>query len=214
MAFRRIALPILGCSLALTFSIAMAASGPADPDVQHSPLTIGSARVSIAGTSNVHEYTASTTAVRVTRLQLASRLADRPAGWNQVLEPGAIEHFEVAIPTTSLSSPKEGIDKNMHKALKAPQNPEITFRLLRMVPGNGGPGSLSAVGMLQIGGVEREVTLALKTAEAGANLSVKGELALLMTDYGITPPKAMLGMLKTDPKVTVTFELVLAAAQS
>jgi polyisoprenoid-binding protein YceI len=83
-----------------------------------------------------------------------------------------------------------------------------------MVPGNGGPGSLSAVGMLQIGGVEREVTLALKTAEAGANLSVKGELALLMTDYGITPPKAMLGMLKTDPKVTVTFELVLAAAQS
>ena len=31
-----------------------------------------------------------------------------------------------------------------------------------------------------------------------------------MTDYGITPPKAMLGMLKTDPKVTVTFETVLS----
>jgi hypothetical protein len=31
-------------------------------------------------------------------------------------------------------------------------------------------------------------------------------VALLMTDFGITPPKAMLGMLKTDPKVTVTFE--------
>ena len=30
-----------------------------------------------------------------------------------------------------------------------------------------------------------------------------------MTDFGITPPKAMLGMLKTDPKVTVTFETVL-----
>jgi hypothetical protein len=34
---------------------------------------------------------------------------------------------------------------------------------------------------------------------------------MLMTDYGITPPKAMLGMLKTDPKITVTFEVVLAA---
>ena len=33
-----------------------------------------------------------------------------------------------------------------------------------------------------------------------------------MTDFGITPPKAMLGMLKTDPKVTVTFETVLAIA--
>jgi hypothetical protein len=30
-----------------------------------------------------------------------------------------------------------------------------------------------------------------------------------MTDYGIKPPTAMLGMLKTDPKVTVTFETVL-----
>ena len=33
---------------------------------------------------------------------------------------------------------------------------------------------------------------------------------LLMTDYGVTPPKAMLGLLKTDPKVTVTFETVVA----
>jgi hypothetical protein len=37
---------------------------------------------------------------------------------------------------------------------------------------------------------------------------VAGEVQLLMTDFGITPPKAMLGMLKTDPKVTVTFETV------
>jgi hypothetical protein len=38
---------------------------------------------------------------------------------------------------------------------------------------------------------------------------VNGAVTLLMTDYGVTPPKAMLGMLKTDPKVTVTFETVL-----
>ena len=31
-----------------------------------------------------------------------------------------------------------------------------------------------------------------------------------MTDYGIPPPKAMIGMLKIDPKVTVKFETVLA----
>jgi hypothetical protein len=31
-----------------------------------------------------------------------------------------------------------------------------------------------------------------------------------MTDYGIAPPKAMLGMLKTDPRVTVSFEAVLS----
>ena len=31
-----------------------------------------------------------------------------------------------------------------------------------------------------------------------------------MTDYGIKPPTAMLGMLKTDPKVTITIEAVLS----
>ena len=41
-------------------------------------------------------------------------------------------------------------------------------------------------------------------------LTVTGDVDLLMTDYGIAPPKAMLGMLKTDPKVTITFETVLA----
>jgi polyisoprenoid-binding protein YceI len=68
---------------------------------------------------------------------------------------------------------------------------------------------LKAIGMLQIAGVEREVALDLKTQRNESSFTVKGEVELLMTDYGITPPKAMLGMLKTDPKVTVTFETVL-----
>jgi hypothetical protein len=49
----------------------------------------------------------------------------------------------------------------------------------------------------------------ITTARTDAGLTVKGEVPLLMTDFGIAPPKAMLGMLKTDPKVTVTFETVL-----
>ena len=65
--------------------------------------------------------------------------------------------------------------------------------------------------MLRIAGVEREVALDLKTDAQGRDARPSpGEVTLLMTDYGITPPKAMLGMLKTDPKVTVTFETVLA----
>ena len=57
---------------------------------------------------------------------------------------------------------------------------------------------------------EREVALVITTKRTGATLTVQGRLDLLMTDYGITPPKALMGMLKTDPKVTVTFETVLA----
>jgi hypothetical protein len=63
--------------------------------------------------------------------------------------------------------------------------------------------------VLQITGVEREVALDLTTTRTDAGLQVHGSLDLLMTDYGITPPKAMLGMLKTDPKVAVTFDTLI-----
>jgi polyisoprenoid-binding protein YceI len=172
------------------------------------PLAIDTARITIAGTSNVHAYTASTTTVRVTRVALSSGVSG-PAFWDAVAKPGGLEAFEIAIPAAQLSSPKEGLDKNMHKALKVQEHPDITFRLTAIEAG-AGPAALKARGILRIAGSEREVVLDLTTERHDSTLTVKGTLNLLMTDYGIKPPVAMLGMLKTDPKVTVTFETVLA----
>src|SRR5918995_6471812 len=95
----------------------------------------------------------------------------------------------------------------MHKALKVQPHPDITFRLVRVEPGTAG--TLKAIGMLTIAGVEREVALTLKTQRTDATLTVTGDVPILMTDYGIKPPTAMLGMLKTDPKVTVSFDVTL-----
>ena len=79
---------------------------------------------------------------------------------------------------------------------------------------DGKPGALRALGLLKIAGVEKEVAFGLKAAANASTITVIGDVPLLMTDYGIAPPKAMMGMLKTDPKVTVTFEVVLAAPQT
>jgi polyisoprenoid-binding protein YceI len=170
------------------------------------PLALDSARVTIAGTSNIHEYTATTTTARVVRVKVGA-VAASAAFWDEVVKPGGLEAFELVIPAASLSSPKAGLDKNMHKALKVEQHPDITFRLARL---EGPAEALRAVGTLRIAGVEREVVLTLKTERRDGALLVKGQLPILMTDYGIKPPTAMLGMLKTDPKVTVSFETLLA----
>ena len=183
---------------------AVAAAGAQGPR----PLTIDTARITIAGTSNIHAYTASTTVVRVTRASLSGAAAG-PTLWEGVTRPGAIEAFEVAIPAGQLTSPKEGLDKNMHKALNVQEHPDITFRLTSLEAG-ASAGAMKAQGVLRIAGVERNVVLDLTTERREATFTVKGKLDLLMTDYGIKPPTAMLGMLKTDPKVTVTFETVLA----
>jgi hypothetical protein len=182
-------------------------------DAPPAPIAIDTVRVSIAGTSNLHAYTASTTTVWLTRVEVAGSVAG--AGfWDEIVKPDRLEIFEIAIPADSLSASKGGFDHDLHKALKVEQYPQITFRLRRFAPGTGGGtgDGLNAIGILTIAGLEREVTLALTTERAGGGLLVKGDTQIVMTDFGITPPKAMLGMLKTDPKVTVTFEMRLKRA--
>lgn len=208
MTLRHSPHPALRYTVALGLSFAAATGAVTAYVALTAPLTLGSGSIAIAGTSNVHEYTASTATVRVTRVQLAAGVGG-PTFWDDVVKPGAVEAFEIAIPAASLTSPKKDLDKNMHKALKVVQHPEITFRLQRLEPRPGTPGTLRGVGVLQIAGVEREVALDLTTTRTDAGLRVRGALDLLMTDYGITPPKAMLGMLKTDPKVTVTIDTLV-----
>jgi polyisoprenoid-binding protein YceI len=192
-------------------AVLLAAAFAVAPAAQVKPrLAIDAGRVSIAGTSNIHAYTASTTTVRVTKATFAPTLAT--ANWDEIVKPGALESFEIAIAAASLSSPKEGLDKNMHKALKVQEHPQIVFALTRLEPATGA--ALKGIGKLRIAGVEREVTLPLTTERRDGALVVKGELPILMPDYGIKPPTALLGMLKTDPKVTVTFEVVLHVPQT
>jgi polyisoprenoid-binding protein YceI len=172
-----------------------------------SPMSMASANVSIAGSSNINDYTASTKDVKLVKLAITPGVA----GAAVVANPAAVEGFEIAIKSASLKSTKDGLDKNMHKALKVTEFPEIVFRLTRL---EGTAAALKATGTLKIAGVEKDVTFDLKTVAAPTTLTITGQVPLLMTDYGIAPPKAMMGMLKTDPKVTVKFETVFTIAST
>lgn len=199
--------PVICCALLAAF---MFIAAPIAAQDSATPLAMTAARVSIAGTSNIHEYTASTTDVRLTRIALAEGVAAFDL-FNAAIPPASLQAFEIVVKAGALKSPKEGLDKNMWKALKTTEYPDIVFTLTKL---EGQPGALRARGVLKIAGVEKDVTFALKAAANASTITVIGDVPLLMTDYGIAPPKAMMGMLKTDPKVTVTFEVVLAAPQT
>lgn len=196
---RRLSLPALTCVVVAGF-IAMT-SGAAS--AQTMPLSLTSGTVTIEGTSNIHDFTATTKDVRVTKLAIANGAL----GATALTNPAAVEAFAIVVKAASLSSPKEGLDKNMHKALKVTEFPEIAFRLTRI---EGSGAALKAFGALKIAGVEKEIAFDLKTAATASTLTVSGQVPLLMTDYGIEAPKAMMGMLKTSPKITVKFETVFA----
>lgn len=195
---------VLAC--ATTAIIQFSPGAAAAAGREGAPLAISSARVSLDGTSNIHAFTAATTNVRLTGLEVE----DAPGAdlLTHILQPGNLKTLEIAIPAKTLTSPKDGIDKNMHKALKTDVHPDITFRL-RHIEAAGA--AYRAVGWVSIAGVEREITLSLQIDRKDGVLAVAGTTDLLMTDFGITPPKAMLGMLKTNPKVQIRIDLLLSA---
>ena len=173
------------------------------------PLALGSARVTIAGTSNVHAYTASTTRSRVTRAQLAPSVAG--ANFWENASSQALRGLRDRDPGGEVGvTPRRASTRTCTRRSRSSSTPTSRSGCARFEAGGAGRRSEARSGCCKIAGVEREVALDLKTQRKETTLTVKGEIRLLMTDYGITPPKAMLGMLKTDPKVTVTFETVLA----
>lgn len=170
------------------------------------PLAVGSAKVTITGTTNVHGYTAETTTVRLTGVKTGAFDGDL---WALVEKPALVETFGIVIPAASLHSTKDGIDKNMHKALNVTEHPEIRFRLRSFEPAGT---AYRATGMVTIAGVEKEVVLTLQVQRQGAALAVSGVANLLMTDFGVKPPSAMLGMVRSSPKIAVKLELTVAAS--
>ena len=91
-------------TLAATAVAAVVAGG--EPKAQSTPLAMDTARVTIAGTSNVHSYRIWTDTVRVTRVEVAAPAAGA-SFWDDVVKPGGLETFEIAIPVATLTSRDE-----------------------------------------------------------------------------------------------------------
>lgn len=163
-------------------------------------------KLSIEGTSNLHgwECKASTIDAIVT--------AD-PEFKDAVDFPKLLKTVQVKIPVTSLKCGHGGMDKNLYKALKSDAEPQIRYSLgsVEAVKSEGSSYTLSTVGTLEIAGKENTVKIDV-TASRLANGTVKavGSVPVLMTEYGIQPPTAMFGTLKTGDKVTVQFELLVS----
>ena len=196
----------IGAALALSLasSAGIAARVGVAPGADPS-LALQSARVTLTGTSNLHDWSAATRMVRLTRIALAPPAAADP--WAAILAPGGVLGVDVAVAARSLHSDRDRLDKNMYKALKADEHADIAFHLAKLDVGADGSGR--AAGVMTIAGIERSVVFSVTTKRIASALEIKGTLDLLMTDYGIAPPKAMMGMLKTDPRVKVSFEIVL-----
>ena len=116
----------------------------------------------------------------------------------------AIRMAEVTMKATSLKSGKGQMDDIAYKSLKAAKNPNISFKLTSFK--NLGSNKASVTGNLTVAGTTKPVTFLVQYLVKGDVVNLEGRTNFNMTDYNIKPPTAMLGTIKTDDKVTISFK--------
>ena len=173
------------------------------------------ATLELDGDSTLHKYSAKADGIAAQVGVDAARAASVSSalGIEALIRGHFVSKFELAVVVDKLHSGDNGLDKNMRKALKGDQYKEIRFRMdsydVLGPPTSGAPLTIVLHGRLSLAGVERKIDVQAVGAPVRDSVRLAGSKGLLMTDYGITPPKMMLGTIKTANLITVKFNATL-----
>jgi polyisoprenoid-binding protein YceI len=172
----------------------------ADAPVQNTYTIAKGYTVTINGTSNLHNWTE--TVGTVTGKSTVSTNSD--GSFN-------MEALTIKIVVRSIKSTEGGaMNNNTYKALKADADPEITFTLttpLKSFKTTKSATTVSADGNMTIAGVTKPVIMQVKASmPQNGVMEFEGTQAIKMTDYGVKPPTALFGALKTGDDITITFK--------
>ena len=161
-------------------------------------------RLWVTGTSTVRGYECAAGVVDATVAAGAGAEAAVLAGQK------AVTAVSVTIPSAQLDCDNGTMNEHMHKALNVSQHEEIRFRLssYELTPGAGAT-TARLSGTLELNGTSKEISVDANVSDAGGALKVNGTHQLLMSEYGIRPPRLMLGTLRVHDPVVVHFELFL-----
>ncbi len=118
-----------------------------------------------------------------------------------------IKDLHVTIRSDRILSDNRIMNNKTHEALAAKKHPEIIFHLNEVKGFKIEDRKISGqvTGTLRIAGKSREISLPFTGIYKGEEIKIMGNKILNMSDFGIEPPTAMLGTLKTGDKVAVNF---------
>lgn len=125
---------------------------------------------------------------------------------------------KVVVPSEQIECNNGTMNKKARGALNAKNYPQIRFAMERaevLSASEEGRLQVKATGQLTLAGTEKTIELTAegeRTSEGRYRFT--GSTPLVMSDYGIKPPTAMLGALKTGDEVTVHFDIVAGPGSS
>lgn len=136
----------------------------------------------------------------------------------QTAKPGApavLSQARLPLRTTSLDCGNKFMNEDMYNSLKVNEHPHIVIELLQALPLQGGALSqnnqwvdLTVQADITIGGVKRRLPVAVKAMRLDERrFRFTGSRDLLMTDFNIQPPSAMMGFIKVRNEIRIHMDL-------
>lgn len=121
------------------------------------------------------------------------------------------------IPVKSLDCGHVLMNRNLRRSLNAREHPDINIEFLKAAWKKDEkpwemetPAKVRALTRVSINGQHNEYRLNLSGQKLSTGVyQCTGEKKLLMTDFGITPPKAMMGVVKVKDEITIDLDLVI-----
>ena len=112
--------------------------------------------------------------------------------------------FEFQAIVDALRSDKSKMNKLAHKTLNKNEFPNITFNGASL---NDKTEEIFIEGELRISGVTKNIVFSSNFKNENGVIHLEGSCPLKMTDFGLTPPSALLGAIKTKDDIQVNFDL-------
>lgn len=172
-------------------------NAPVGPAAPLPPFSIASGTVRVTGTSNVHGWNCTTSRVTGTFQGEAAEGAIT-----------SVSNLSVTVPVAALDCRNGTMNTNLRRAMNANAQPNVRFALAsatvsgRTITGNG---------QLTINGMTRAMAIRADVQPApNGRFRITGSVPVTMSQFGVTPPVAMMGAMRTGDRVTVAFDVTVA----
>ncbi|MFV0605593.1 MAG: YceI family protein [Niabella sp.] len=169
------------------------------PAISQSNYKISSAKNMIKGTSSLHDWQC---------------VVEKQGGDASINTDGtfSINSLNIRMVVKSIRSVKANgsyyetsMDKNTYKALNADKYPEIVYTLSSVsnVKTSGNKATMTATGNLTIAGKTNKISFPVTATINGNTVNFSGATKFNMSLFGIKPPTALMGTIKTGDAVTI-----------
>ena len=168
-----------------------------------------SSRLWLEGTATIGDFTCST--ARMEGMAVLQEI--HVEKYDSLYSVSVHNEVRVSMCVRSFDCGNHAMNEDMYEAMKSDSFPTIEFELIdaTLASDTGSADSvrdINTIGKLTIAGITKTVPMSIAIRQSSPErFIITGSKALSMTDFGITPPTALWGIIKTNDRLTVNFQL-------